>query len=216
MIVNKFVLNQAQAISLYQPMLHSIAYNLLRCKADAEDIVQDTLLKWLTIDQAKIENTKAYLIKAVTNNCLNHLNALKRKKEEYWDSIQLSSLVVKFKESDFANFDFEKELDAAFKVVMAKLEPMERAAFLLKEVFDFDYKAMQAVLDKKADHCRQLISRAKKKMSEETDKMKFDMTEANNLFDSFKKACTLDNAQEFIQHLKSDISKAVNAGIPKS
>ena len=203
-------MNQAQAIALYQPLLHTIAYNLLRCKADAEDIVQDTLLKWLTIDQTKIENTKAYLIKAVTNNCLNHLNTLRRKKEEYWDSIQLSELIVKFKESDFAHIDFEKELAAAFKVVQAKLEPLERAAFLLKEVFDFDYPSIQQVLDKKADHCRQLISRAKKKMNEETDKIKFDMAHTSQLFDSFKKACTVDNANEFIQHLKSDISRAIS------
>ena len=76
-------MNQAQAITLYQPTLTSIAYNLLRSKADAEDVVQETFLKWLTIDSEKIENTKAYLIKAVTNNCLNHINSLRKKKEEY-------------------------------------------------------------------------------------------------------------------------------------
>ena len=91
-------------------MLQTIAYNLLRCKADAEDIVQDTFVKWLSIDQTKIQNTKAYLIKSVTNNCLNHLNSLKRKKVEFWDSISLAELVVKFKESDIAHIDFEKEL----------------------------------------------------------------------------------------------------------
>ena len=57
-------MNQAQTIALYQPMLHTIAYNLVRCKQDAEDIVQETFVKWLTIDQQKIENTKAYLIRA--------------------------------------------------------------------------------------------------------------------------------------------------------
>ena len=206
-------MNQAQAIALYQPILHTIAYNLLKCKADAEDVVQDTLLKWLTIDQTKIDNTKAYLIKSVTNNCLNHLNALKRKKEEYWDSIHLSNLLVKFKDSDIAHFDFEKELAAAYKLVHAKLEPLERAAFLLREVFDLDYPAIQQVLDKKADHCRQLISRAKKKLTEESDKfskMKFELPNANQMFESFRNACTLDNAQEFIQHLKIDIGKAIS------
>lgn len=198
--------NQAQAIVIYQPLLHQIAYNLLRCKADAEDIVQDTFVKWLSIDHKKIENTKAYLIKAVTNNCLNHLQALKKKKEEYWDSIQLSELVVKFKESDFAHIDFEKELSAAFKVIQAKLEPLERAAYLLKEVFDFDYEAIQKVLDKKADHCRQLFSRARKKLNDESDKLKISLPDTSHLFESFKNACYLDNAEDFVQHLKSDIA----------
>ena len=199
-------MNQAQSITLYQPLLHSIAYNLLRCKADAEDVVQDTFLRWLTIDQTKIRNTKAYLITAVTNNCLNHLNALKRKKEEYWDSFQLSEFFTKFKESDLANIDFEKELSSAFKVLLVKLEPLERAAYLLKEVFDFDYDALQKVLDKKADHCRQLLSRAKKKLSDESSKMKFEMPDTSHMFESFKKACDLDNASEFVQILKMDIA----------
>jgi RNA polymerase sigma factor (sigma-70 family) len=202
-------LNQAQVITLYQPLLHKIAYNLLRCKADAEDIVQETFIKWLSIDQAKIENTKAYLIKAVTNNCLNHLQSLKRKKEEYWDSIQLSELMVKFKESDFANIDFEKELSDAFKVIQTRLEPLERAAYLLKAVFDYEYDEIQKVLDKKADHCRQLFSRARKKLEEEKGKMKFDLPDTSNLFESFKKACNLEDANEFIQHLKADISCAL-------
>ncbi len=191
-------------------MLHNIAYNLLRCKADAEDIVQDTFVKWLSIDTTKIQNTKAYLIKAVTNNCLNHLNALKRKKEEYWDSIMLSELVVKFKESDFAHIDFEKELAAAFKVIQSKLEPLERATYLLKEVFDFDYDSIQKVIDKKADHCRQLFSRAKKKLSEASPKLKAEMNDASGLFESFKKACTVDNSTELIGQLKKDIAESMS------
>ena len=74
-------MNHAQAISLYTPTLQAIAYNLVRCKADAEDIVQETFLKWLTIDSEKIQNTKAYLIRAVTNNCLSHINSLRKKNE---------------------------------------------------------------------------------------------------------------------------------------
>lgn len=197
-------MNQTQAILSYQPLLHNIAYNLLRCKADAEDIVQDTFVKWLSMDHAQIQNTKAYLIKSVTNNCLNHLNSLKRKKEEYWDSISLAELVVKFKESDIAHIDFEKELAAAFKVIQSKLEPLERATYLLKEVFNFEYDAIQKILNKKSDHCRQLFCRAKKKLSDTT--FTPTLSETSHLFESFKKACTLDNFNEFIQHLKHDVA----------
>ena len=181
-----------------------MAYNILRCKQDAEDIVQDTFLKWLSIDRTKIQNTKAYLITAVTNNCLNHLNTLRRKKEEYWDSSKLSQLIVKFKESDFSHLDLETELGNAFKVLHAKLEPLERAAYVLKEAFDFDYEAIQQVLNKKADHCRQLLSRAKKKLSEESASLNFDLPSKESL-ENFKKACE-GRASHFIQGLKSDIS----------
>jgi RNA polymerase sigma factor (sigma-70 family) len=197
-------MNQAQAIALYHPLLHSVAYNILRCKQDAEDIVQDTFVKWLSIDPSTIQNTKAYLITSVINNCKNHLKTLRKKNEEYWDSTRLAQLITKFKETDFSHMDMEAELSAAFKVLQSKLEPLERAAYLLKEVFDFDYDAIQKVLDKKADHCRQLLSRAKKKLSDATPTFNFELPESH-LLESFKKACSA-GPSIFIQDLKNDIS----------
>lgn len=203
-------MSPTQTIQLYHPILHSVAYNIVRCKQDAEDIVQDTFLKWLSIDRSKIQNTKAYLIAAVTNNCLNHLNTLRKKKEEYWDNSKLSQMIVKFKESDFAHLDLETELSAAFKILHTKLEPLERAAYLLKEVFDFDYEAIQKALDKKADHCRQLFSRAKKKLSDESQKLHFELPKSE-LLESFKKACDMGPAATFIQELKNDISQKISS-----
>ncbi|HRI78622.1 MAG TPA: sigma-70 family RNA polymerase sigma factor [Cyclobacteriaceae bacterium] len=200
-------MNHAQTITLYQPTLQAIAYNLVRCKADAEDIVQETFLKWLSIiDKEKIRNTKAYLIQSVRNNCLNHLNSLKKKKEEYLDSIKVGEMVHKFKESNFAHLDIETDLAKAFKVLLAKLEPLERAVYVLKEAFDFDYDALQLALDKKKDHCRQLLCRAKKKLGEETSKLHFDLPDTSKLLESFNKACTMENVSDFIQDLKKDLS----------
>jgi len=194
-------MDQAQTIALYQPLLHSIAYRIVKCQADAEDIVQETFLKWLTIDQQKIENTKAYLIKAVTNNCLSHLETLKRKKEEYLETINASEFVQKLKEVNFSHLDLEVELKHAFKVMQAKLQPLERAVFLLKEVFDFDYDSLQKTLDKKKDHCRQLLARARKKLSDETAKVQIELN--SDLLESFRK----QNISDLISHLKEDIKK---------
>ncbi len=197
-------MNHAQTIALYQPMLYAIAYNLVRCKQDAEDIVQETFLKWLNAEQEKIQNLKAYLIKAVTNNCLNHLNALKRKKEEYLDAIHVPEFITKIKESNFAHIDLDAYLTGAMRVLHTKLEPLERAVFLLKEVFDVDYDTLHTTLDKKKDHLRQLLSRAKKKLEEEKAKIHFDLPSATSLMESFKKACQGDT-DELIDSLKRDI-----------
>jgi len=196
-------MDHAQTILLYQPLLQSIAYKIVRCKADAEDIVQETFLKWLTIDQKKIDNTKAYLIKAVTNNCLSHLNAIKKKKEEYLENISSSDFVQKLKEVNFSHLDIDIDLKNAFKVIQAKLQPLERAVFLLKEVFDFDYDSLQKTLDKKKDHCRQLLARARKKLSDETSKIHFDISGATQLMDKFR----AENISDLITHLKEDIRK---------
>lgn len=194
-------MTQAQTIALYQPLLHRIAYNLVRCNADAEDIVQETFLRWLTIDQQKIENTKAYLIRAVTNNCLSHLETLKRKKQEYLDNINSSEFVQKLKEMNFSHLDLDVDLKQAFKVLQAKLQPLERAVFLLKEVFDFDYDSLTKTLDKKKDHCRQLLARARKKLAEKTSNIHIDIP--SELMDKFR----AENISDLIAHLKEDIRK---------
>lgn len=202
------LLNNEQIIQTYGPMLHAIALKMLKCKADAEDLVQDTYVKWLSVDQEKIQNTKAYLIGAVTNTCLNHLGSLRKKKEEYFDNFQWPEIKNWFAVPDFSHLDIETEVSAAFAVVISKLEPLERAVFLLKEVFNYDYEMLQELLGKKQDHCRQLMSRARKKIQTETGKLSALRNKQQELFSSFKEACNLGDATELITLLKKDISLA--------
>jgi RNA polymerase sigma factor (sigma-70 family) len=203
-------LNHAQTIALYQPTLHAIAMRLLKCKADAEDIVQETFIKWLNAEHEKIQNTKAYLIKAVTNNCLNHLNTLKRKKTEYLESFHWPEIVERFKESDyFSNLEIDVELGKAFHMLQHKLEPLERAVYVLKEAFDFDYKALQVLLDKKQDHCRQLFSRAKKKLETEKERLNLVIEEKTALLKSFRESCEVGSAADFITEAKNQITAAL-------
>jgi len=202
-------MNQAQTIALYQPLLHTIAYNIVRCKADAEDIVQETFLKWLSIDQEKIGNTKAYLITAVKNNCLKHIEAVKKKKEEYLEAIQSSDLVHWFKDINLSQIDLDISLKAAFRVMQTKLQPIERAVFLLKDVFDVDYETLQKTLDKNKAHCRQLLCRARKKLADETSKIHLELPNKSALLESFRKACDLESASELISELKKDITEAI-------
>jgi len=202
-------LTHAQTIALYQPTLHAIAMKLLRCKADAEDIVQETFIKWLDAEHEKIKNTKAYLVRAVTNNCLNHLDALKKKKEEYLESFHWPHFIEKFRESDFTHIDLENKLTRAFHVLQHKLEPLERAVYVLKEAFDFDYKAIQELLDKKQDHCRQLFCRARKKLDQEKERLNAAIHEKTALMRSFTESCDVGHASEFIAELRNDITSAL-------
>ena len=199
-------MTQAQTIALYQPLLVTIANNLVRCKQDAEDIVQETFLKWLSIDTTNIENTKAYLITAVKNSCLNHLQSFRKKKQEYLDSIHFDEFMHRIKESNFSHLDLDINLKDAFKILQAKLEPMERAVFLLKEVFDFDYVSIQAALNKKQDHCRQLLCRARKKLGENSKSLHFEFPNVAQMLESFREACQMETVEKFVQELKRDIT----------
>lgn len=179
---------------------------MLRCKADAEDVVQETFAKWLTMEHGKIKNTKAYLIRAVTNNCLKHLDSLKRKKNEYLQLFHWPEFLGRFRETDFSGIDVESLVMKVFHVVQHRLEPLERAVYLLKEVFGFDYKALHELLNKKQEHCRQLLCRAKKKLSREIPSLPRSVPALKtSLWESFRKACDLGNADEFVLALQRDI-----------
>lgn len=204
------IVNSDQTIALYQPMLQRIAYQLVRRKEDAEDIVQETFLKWLAAERNKIENTKAYLVTAVRNNCLTHLQSLKKKKEEYLEAIQKSDFVLWFRESNFAHLDLDVDMEKAIKVIHAKLEPLERAVFILKEVFDVDYDALQKIFDKKKDHCRQLVCRARKKLNEEASRIQFNLADVQTLLGGFRKSCEKGNLLDVLQVLKNDL-RSVNS-----
>src|SRR5258708_39863623 len=143
---------------------------------------------------------------AFKNNCFNHLTSLRKKKEEYLDHLQLPELLSKFKETNLSKLDLEINLSAAFKVLHTKLGPMERAVYLLKEVFDFDYDEMQVALDKKKEHCRQLFCRAKKKLDEETSKIHFSLPDTSKMMKTFREACDFGNATKLVQDLKNQIS----------
>ncbi len=202
-------IDQAQTIALYQPTLQAIAMKMVGSLQDAEDIVQETFLKWLTAEKEKIKNTKAYLIKAVTNNCLNHLESLKRKKQQYLDNLNPSELIDWGKVSDFAKIDFEQEVSAALNVLHKKLEPLEKGVFVLREVFNFDYEELQQIFDKKKENCRQLVSRAKAKLFDQTSKAKTPVTSKKQFLTSFQNACDLGQISDFIQELGQDLSAKI-------
>ncbi len=198
------MLNHAQTISQYQPLLQAIALKMVGSLHDAEDIVQDTFVKWLTIDQEKIENTKAYLIRTVTNNCLNHLNSFTKKKKEYISSLKTSEFFEKYKEFNFPNFDIENEISEALSILHKKLEPVEKGIFVLREVFDVDYEELQQIFGKKKENCRQMVLRAKAKLRKENHKSKEKINRQAQLLESFKQACSFGSLSEFIQHLTQE------------
>jgi len=213
-------MNNEQAIVLYQPMLQQIAMKIVGSMADAEDIVHDTFVRWLTTDKEKIKNTKAYLIKAVTNNCLNHIDKIKRKKDELLEDWHLSSFIDQQKEKDFFKFDLENEVSAALQILHKKLEPIEKSVFVLREVFNVEYEEIQQIVDRKKENCRKLFSRAKEKLSEETSKIKLDFSHLSaevkkkydhpEFLESFKNASFKGNISDLIGELKRDISTKFN------
>ena len=200
-------MNKSEDIFSYHLLLRNIALRIVGSIEDAEDIVQDTFEKWLSIDRKDIKNKKAYLIKSVINNSMKFLTSLKNKiSQKTFTAEDEFEIVDRQQIKVFLNFDMDVQLGEAWQVLHKKLEPLEKSIYVMREVFSVEYEELQEIFDKKKDHCRQLFFRAKSKLEQDKIKFKTDFT-VPKLPLSFKKACELGTISEIIDELKREISK---------
>ncbi len=193
-------MDQAQVITLYRPTLQSIAVSMLGCLADAEDVVQDTFLKWMTIDNSKIQNVKAFLVRSVINNCINFI---KKSKKALCDELS-EDVLVEGVDHLPEEIDVERKIQHAWSLINFKLAPVERAVYVLREAFNLEYEDLQHIVDKSSDNCRQLFSRAKAKINEEVPKIHLEMPSIK-LPATFRNACSLGQLSDLIADFKLEI-----------
>jgi RNA polymerase sigma-70 factor (ECF subfamily) len=189
----------------YRPLLFSIAYNMLGSIMDAEDIVQDTFAYWYNTDQSHVENPKYYLVRAITNRCINHLKEAKRKRETYVGTWLPEPLVDNTERQSLA-FDRKNELSIGFMYLLEKLNPIERAVLILKEGFDFSYSEIAQILDISQDNCRQLFSRAKARLKQEKNRFNVDKQKHHEILNMFLQACVSGDMDGLVSLLKEDVA----------
>lgn len=147
----------------YKPLLFSIAYRMLGTIADAEDIVQDAFAAAHTLQQDDVRNMKAYLCKLTMNRCLNELKSARKRREQYFGPWLPEPLIASGDQPPEAA-ELNEALSYAFLVMMDRLSPLERAVYVLRTAFEFDYGDIARIVDKTETHCRKLFSNANKRM----------------------------------------------------
>jgi RNA polymerase sigma-70 factor (ECF subfamily) len=148
----------------YRPFVFSVAYRMLGAVSDAEDAVHDLFADIRPEELANVRNPKAYLAKWTINRCLNVLRSARRKREVYIGEWLPEPLLERFDGPDLAA-ERKETLSYAYLVMLERLTPAQRAVFLLREAFEYDYEAIAELLGKSEANCRKLFSRAKKSMN---------------------------------------------------
>jgi RNA polymerase sigma-70 factor, ECF subfamily len=148
----------------YRPRLFGIAYRMLGSRADAEDILQDAYLRWHRGASEDLRSPEAWLVTAVTRLCIDRLRAARAQREQYIGPWLPEPLIGEAAPPADARAELSSSLSIAFLVVLEQLEPDERAAFLLHEVFDTEYAEIAEILGKSEAACRQIVSRARKRV----------------------------------------------------
>jgi RNA polymerase sigma-70 factor (ECF subfamily) len=184
----------------YRQFLFPIAYNMLGSVSDAEDLVQETMLKWLSKKPEGIENKRGYLVKTLINKCLNFIRD--RKKETTSDFEIAPELLTDHLPSYIEN---SETLSLGVLAMLEKLSPIERAVFLLKEVFGYSHKEIADMLNITEVYCRQILTRARKHMK--TDKQRFEVNPRyhTQLYTTFIEVCRGENLSDLLRILREDI-----------
>ncbi|HEY7889738.1 MAG TPA: RNA polymerase sigma-70 factor [Steroidobacteraceae bacterium] len=148
----------------HRPRLFGIAYRMLGSRTDAEDVLQDAYLRWHRGASEELRSAEAWLVTAVTRLCIDRLRAARTERERYVGPWLPEPLIGDSAPAADARAELSSSLSIAFLVVLEQLEPDERAAFLLHEVFDSGYADIAQILGKSEVACRQIVSRARKRV----------------------------------------------------
>jgi RNA polymerase sigma-70 factor (ECF subfamily) len=196
----------------YKSLLFSVAYNMLGVVADAEDIVHDVFEKWLSVDIAAVRHLKSYLVKAVTNKCITHLEKLKRDRHSYIGPWIPEPLITDEQQPEHKRTEMFHPLSIGIMLMLEKLTPLERAVFLLKEIFAYDYTEITDIVNKTNDNCRQIFKRAQQHLKEDRKRFAIDIAAHERIFKQFLHACTEGDIDGLISLLREDIVMVTDGG----
>ncbi len=187
----------------HRKLLFSIAYRMLGTVMEAEDMVQETYLRWQAADQAAVENQRAYLVKTTTRLCIDYLKQARVRRERYVGEWLPEPLITADDHNDFAQM--AESLSFAFLVMLETLTPLERAVFLLREVFDYRFDEIAAMVGKSVVNCRQILHRARVRVKDKRPRFDVDSAEQARLLATFSSACLSGDLSAVIDTLDQDI-----------
>jgi len=196
----------------YRSYLVALAYRMIGSVSDAEDIVQELFAAMLKDRLSSVSNPKAYLTKAVTHRCLNLLKSAIKRRVTYvgeW----LPEPWVQAGDTTLEDVERRDDVSYAFLVLLEKLTPIERAVLVLREAFDFEYAEIAGILDKTEVACRQILSRAKKKLGNRASRpVPFHPPGELQLVQTWVSALTSGNIEEIFELIAEDAVLVTDGG----
>ena len=150
----------------HRGLLFSIAYRMLGSRADAEDMLQETFLRWQRGSDTAIRDPRAFLVTVITRLCINQLQSARVRREQYFGQWLPEPLFTQSAAESPAMPGIDGSLSLAFLMLLERLTPIERAVFLLREVFEYEYSEVAAMLVRSEANCRQILKRAKQHVAE--------------------------------------------------
>ena len=205
-------MDRLEIFNEHRRLLFSLAYRMLGSVADAEDMVQETFLRWQQSGAEEIKAPKAYLSTIITNLCINHLQSARTTREEYIGPWLPEPLITDENQDPMRNVNLADSLSMAFMVLLESLTPIERAVFLLREVFDYEYEEIARMVGKTEANCRQMCSRARLHIRERRPRFDVSKQTQDRLTVEFMQTCASGDLPGLISLLSEDVTVFSDGG----
>ncbi|MGW5940095.1 RNA polymerase sigma-70 factor [Streptomyces celluloflavus] len=198
------------AFTEHRPLLFTIAYEMLGSAADAEDVLQESYLRWRAVDPATVEHPRAYLVRTVTRQALNHLRAVKARREEYvgtWLPEPIRTAPDVSEDAILA-----ESVSMAMMLVLETLNPTERAVFVLHDVFGYTHGEIAASIGKTDVTVRQIAHRARRHVHARRRRFEPDSDTGRAIVQRFLVAVTTGEVRELMELLAPDVVQFSDGG----
>ncbi|MFI1620126.1 RNA polymerase sigma-70 factor [Streptomyces lydicus] len=194
----------------HRNLLFTVAYEMLGSAADAEDVLQETWLRWVGVDLDAVRDQRAYLVRITTRQALSRLRTLRRRKESYVGPWLPEPLLTA---PDVAeDVELADSISMAMLLVLETLRPTERAVFLLREVFDLEYHEIAEALDKSAAAVRQIAHRARAHVAARRPRGAVSAAETRDALAAFQQAVETGELQRLLDLLAPDVVLLTDGG----
>lgn len=197
----------ARALDLFaaeRERLFALAYRMVGSIEDAEDILQEAFLRWHKVDLCTIETPAAWLTTVVTRLALKQLESARTKREAYIGPWLPEPLLEDGRPSASDSVELSDSLSIAFLTILERLTPRERAVFLLRDVFDYEYVEIAKMMRVTEANCRQIFHRAKRRLEERRGRFPTDAATHRELLERFAGAVQLGDVDALVQLLTRD------------
>lgn len=192
-----------EAFVAHRNLLFTVAYEMLGSAADAEDVLQETWLRWAGVDLDAVRDQRAYLVRITTRQALSRLRTLGRRKESYVGPWLPEPLLTA---PDVAeDVELADSVSMAMLLVLETLAPTERAVFVLREVFDLEYDEIAEAVDKTSDAVRQIAHRARAHVAARRPRGVVSPTESRDALEAFQRAVETGDLQNLVDLLAPDV-----------
>jgi RNA polymerase sigma-70 factor, ECF subfamily len=190
-------------VSLLRPKLLRVAYRMLGSVADAEDIVQEAFVRWMKADRSDVREPGAFLHRTVTRLCLDRLKSARQQRESYFGEWLPEPLLEEEEQDD---------ITLPLMLVLERLSPLERAAFLLHDVFGVEFEEVAQAIDRDPAACRQLAARAREHVRQARPRFKVEKQRGHDIARAFFTASRSGDMQTLGALLAADVSLHADGG----